>query len=223
MGGAAAGGMGMAGMTPPAPGGAQVGAKGNPLGPKQIAALAAGGGAPAAPAAPAKAAGGKGSKAPKPLSGRKLIDTQLEGVLRGEKTSFGPDVINNMVSGALQSREAANRTGLDDVNRQLAARGLGRSPLGAGMAADVMRGSRQDYSKNISDIYSQKATQDFQDKMGAINPYMAQIAAKEANARAAAQMAEQKRQFDISQQNRGGGGGGPSEDDQLLQILMGME
>lgn len=198
--------------------GGMLGAKGNPLGPKQIAAA---GGAPAA-AAPVKAQGGNGSKKPAgPLTGNKLVDSTLEGVLQGKSTSFGPDVINNLVSGALQSREAANRTGLDDVNRQLAARGLGRSGLGAGMAGDVLRSNRQDYSSNISNIYSDKAKQDFADKMGAVSPYQQQIQMKEAAKNAAANRAEQARQFDISQKNRGGGGGGPSEDDMLFKLLMG--
>jgi hypothetical protein len=118
--------------------------------------------------------GGPGSVFENPLSGvggdvDKMIQGFLSGVIQGGQTRYSPEVMQDLYAGEKRTTEAQVANDTQGVNEDLAARGLYRSPVGADIAADVRRSGDARFSEGTRNIRIEKAKQDFEDRLSAVD------------------------------------------------------
>lgn len=98
-----------------------------------------------------------------------LINNYLTGVIQGGQTSFSPDVVNYLKSEAKSTSEAGKRSALDQLGFRLASTGVNRSPAVNRNYLGVENEYNTQYSTAVAKIQADKARQDFQDKLAAID------------------------------------------------------
>lgn len=100
------------------------------------------------------------------------ISSSMEAFLKGAiggQTRYTPEVMQDILAGSKAETEGQVAQSTDQLNSDLAQRGLARSTYGAGEAAAVRRAGDQRFSESSRQLRMDKAKTDFEDKLAAVD------------------------------------------------------
>jgi hypothetical protein len=93
-----------------------------------------------------------------------LIKTKLEARLRGEGGFWTPEVMTQMKQELFEENQGAERRAVQQLNADVARRGLFRTGVAAKGAAQISRDAMSSYTKGIRAMLLKKAEMEWQDE-----------------------------------------------------------